>query len=106
MGINGRAEGGFQKIAKLRWSGRRVECEQKVKRVGALRGRWRVDCEKMCEIKRVGALRGKIKKVAAGWIAKKCAKLRGSGRGWSAKIKRVGALRGGWRVDCKKNVRN
>ena len=28
-----------------------------IKRVGALRGRQRVDCEKMCEIKRVGALR-------------------------------------------------
>ena len=30
----------------------------KLKRVCALRGRWRVDCEKMCEIKRAGALRG------------------------------------------------
>ena len=33
---------------------------------------------------------------------KKSAKLRGSGRGWSAKKKRVGALKGGRRVDCKK----
>ena len=32
-------------------------CE--IKRVGSLRVRRRVDCEKMCEIKRVGALRGR-----------------------------------------------
>ena len=58
------------------------------KRVGALRGGRRVDCEKMCEIKRVGALRGRRrvdcekmceKRAGRGWIAKKCAKLRGLG---------------------------
>ena len=38
-------------------------CE--IKRVGAIRGRRREDCEKKCEIKRVEALRG------GGWIAKK-----------------------------------
>ena len=34
--------------------------EKKVQKlsVGALRGRWRVDCEK-CKIKKVGALRGR-----------------------------------------------
>ena len=42
----------------------------KIKRVGELRGRQRVECEKMCEIKRVGELRA-----GGGWIAKKCAKL-------------------------------
>ena len=42
----------------------------KIKRVGALRGRWRVDYEK------------------------------------SAKLRGFGALRGRWRVDCKKKVQN
>ena len=42
----------------------------KIKRVGALKGRSRVNCKTKC------------------------------------KIKRVGALRGGWRVDWKKNVQN
>ena len=63
--------------------GLRKKC--KIKRVGALRGRWR-DCKKKCKIKRVGALRA-----GGGWIAKK-----------KCKIKRVGALRGRWRVDCCK----
>ena len=33
-----------------------MDCEKKckIKRVGALRGRWRVDCKKKCKIKRVG----------------------------------------------------
>ena len=42
-------EGGLQKKCKI-------------KRVGALRGRWRVDCKKKCKIKRVGALRGGLRK--------------------------------------------
>ena len=32
----------------------------KIKRVGALKGWRRVDCEKMCEVKRAGALRGRV----------------------------------------------
>ena len=40
----------------------------------------------MCKIKRVGALREDCKK--------------------KYKIKRVRALRGGWRVDCKNKVQN
>ena len=56
----------------------------------ALRGRRRVDCEKMCEIKRValrggeGGLRKNVRNYEgqAEGGAKKCAKLRGSGRGW------------------------
>ena len=47
-----------------------MEKKCKIKRVGALRGGWRVDCKK------------------------------------KGKIKRVGALRGGWRVDCEKKVQN
>ena len=48
-------------------------CE--IKRVGALRGGRRVDYEKMCKIKEgLG-----IKRQGGGWIAKKCAKLRGFG---------------------------
>ena len=53
--------------------------KKKIKRVGALRAGWRVDCEKMCEVKRV---------------CEKC------------KIKGVGALRGRWREDGEKNVQN
>ena len=34
----------------------------KIKRVWALRGRWRVDCKKKCKINRVGALRGRLEK--------------------------------------------
>ena len=38
----------------------RKKCKTKIlKRVGALRGGWREDCEKICEIKWVGALRGR-----------------------------------------------
>ena len=44
---------------------RRVDCE---KMCEIKRGRWRVECEKMCEIKRLGS--------GGGWSAKKCAKLR------------------------------
>ena len=54
-------------------------CE--IKRVGALRGGWRVDCEKKCaKIKEGLGIKGQ-----AGW----CAKLRGLWRGWkkSAKLK-------------------
>ena len=43
-------EGGLQKTCKI-------------KRVGELRGMWRVDCEKKkCKIKRVGALTGGLQK--------------------------------------------
>ena len=54
-GIKGQAEGGLRKMCKIKRVRRRVECEKmcEIKRVGALRGRCRVDCEKMCEIKRV-----------------------------------------------------
>ena len=34
----------------------------KINRVGALKGRWRVDCKKKCKIKRVGALRCRLQK--------------------------------------------
>ena len=34
----------------------------KIKRVGASKGRWRVDCKKKCKIKRVGALRCRLQK--------------------------------------------
>ena len=63
-----------------------MDCEKmcEIKRVGALRGGRRVDCEKMCEIKRVR--RRVVEKMCEikrgsgrGWIAKKCAKLRGLG---------------------------
>ena len=54
-------------------------CE--IKRVGELRGRRRVDCEKMCKIKRV---RRRVE-----W-EKMC------------EIKRVGALRSRRRVECEK----
>ena len=76
----------------------------KIKRAGASKGWWRVDCKKKCKIKRVGALRGrlrkkcKIKRVGSlrGRLQKKC------------KIERVGVLRGGWRVDggSPKKVQN
>ena len=43
----------------------------KIKRVGALKGRWRVDCKKKCKIKRVGALRCRLQKkmwkIKEGW---------------------------------------
>ena len=62
-------------------------CE--IKTVGALRGGQRVGggwtAKKMCEIKRVGALRCRRRV-----DYKKCAKLRGSGRGWSAKLRGLG----------------
>ena len=34
----------------------------KLKRVGALKGRWKVDCKKKCKIKRVGASRCRLQK--------------------------------------------
>ena len=60
-----------------------MDCKKKckIKRVGALRGRWRVDCEKSAKLRGLG-----IK----GGLQKKC------------KIKRVGALRGG----LQKKVQN
>ena len=45
----------------------------KIKRVGALRGRW-IGLQKKCKIKRVGALRGRLS-----LDCKKSAKLRGLG---------------------------
>ena len=45
-----------------------------------------MDCEKKCKITRVEALMRRLQK--------------------KSKIKRVGALRGGWRVDCEKKVQN
>ena len=63
------------------------------KKVGTLRGSWRVDCTKICEIKRVGACELKRVGALSGRLQKKC------------KIKRVGALRGGWRMDCKKSAK-
>ena len=71
--------------AKLRGSGGGW-CEKmcEIKRVGALRGRQRVDCEKMCEIKRVGALRGGRRV--------DCAKLRGSGGGCAKKFAKLRGL--------------
>ena len=32
----------------------------KIKRVGALKGGWRVDCKKQCKIKRVWAIKGQV----------------------------------------------
>ena len=66
--------------------GLRKKCKTKIlKRVGALRGGWREDCKKMCEIKWVGALRGRQ--------TVDCEKM--------CEIKRIRR-----RVECEKNVRN
>ena len=50
----------------------------KIKRVGALKGGWRMDWKKKCKIKRVGALRGRLQKK---WKLKE---------GWGIK----------WQVEC------
>ena len=71
----------IKRVGALR-GGRRVDCEKmcKIKRV-----RWRVECEKMCEIKR------------GGWRVE-CEKM--------CEIKKVGALRGQAEGGVRKNVQN
>ena len=90
------------------------------KRVGALRGGWRVECEKMCKIKRVrrrvecekmegwgikGQAEGGLRKNVRN---KRIGALRGRRRVDCEKmceIKRDGALKGGWREDCEKSAK-
>ena len=68
-----------------------MDCEKKckIKRVGALMGRWKVDCKKSTKLRGLGH-QGAVGR----WIAKK-----------KCKINRVGALKGRWRVDCKKKCK-
>ena len=71
----------------------------KSKRVGALRGGWRVDCEKKVQNEEGWGIKG--------WITKKKCKIK---RVWvlrvglqkKCQIKKVGTLWGRWRVDCEK----
>ena len=72
----------------------------KIKRVGALKGGWRMDWKKKCKIKRVGALRGRLQKKCK---IKRVGALRQVERDCKTKCKiGVGTLRGSWRVDCTK----
>ena len=65
----------MKKKCKIKWVGAlrgrwRVDCKKKckIKRVGALKCWWRVDCEKKCKIKMVGVL---TEGAGGGLIAKK-----------------------------------